>query len=127
MHSSVIGVPPVALANSVITQRLASWSKSTTGSPKPPFVQAGWFEPCQIVSIEAGPKTDAPVDLLKTWKPSLTIWTYCVRPTSPLVSGGAQLQLTPGKSIPSKLRIGLGIEFGKCLVCRAPSGLNVRL
>jgi len=39
----------------------------------------------------------------------LTIWTYWVFPTSPFVSGGAQLQLTPGKGMPSHWRIGLGI------------------
>src|SRR6185369_15618139 len=30
-------------------------------------------------------------------------------PTSPFVSGGAQLQLTPGNTIPSKFRIGAGM------------------
>src|SRR5436309_15512143 len=59
-----------------------------------------------------GPSCDAPVDLLKTWKPSLTIWTYCVAPTSPFVSGGAQLQPTPGKGIPSKLSVGAGMLAG---------------
>ena len=60
----------------------------------------------------------------QTSKPSLTIWTYCVRPTSPSVSGGAQLQATPGKPMPSKLRIGFGIEFGKRRVWRAASGVK---
>ena len=50
--------------------------------------------------------------LSKTWKPSLTICTYCVSPTSPLVSGGMQLQTTPGNPIPSKFRLGGGIELG---------------
>src|SRR5207248_208331 len=50
-----------------------------------------------------GPRTEFVVTLSKTWKPSLTIWTYWVFPTAPLVSGGAQLQPTPGKGIPSKL------------------------
>jgi hypothetical protein len=49
--------------------------------------------------------------LLKTWNPSLTIWTYCVAPTSPFVSGGAQLQATPGNGIPLKFRPGAGM-FG---------------
>jgi hypothetical protein len=48
-------------------------------------------KPFQSVVMAAGPKSEAPVDLLKTWKPSLTIWTYCVEPTSPFVSGGACL------------------------------------
>ena len=51
--------------------------------------------------------------LSKTWRPWLTIWTYCESPTSPFVSGGAQLQLTPGYGIPLKLRIVPGIAgFG---------------
>src|SRR5580765_1549735 len=71
-----------------------------------------------------GPSTEAPVVLLKTWSPVLTIWTYCVAPTSPFVSGGAQLQLTPGKSIPSKLSPGLGMLGAESLLwttgsCRA--------
>ena len=49
-----------------------------------------------------GPKIELPVALSKTWIPLFTICTYCVEPTSPFVSGGAQLQLTPGKAIPSK-------------------------
>ena len=52
----------------------------------------------------------------KTWKPSLTIWTYCVAPTSPFVSGGAQLQPTPGNGIPSKLCVGPGM-FGAASDC----------
>ena len=43
-------------------------------------------------------------------------------PTSPLVSGGAQLHVTPGKGMPSKLRPVPGIALGKCLVWRAASG-----
>ncbi len=57
-----------------------------------------------------GPRIEVPVVLSKTWKPSLTICTYCVWPTSPFVSGGAQLQLTPGNWMPLKFRIGLGIS-----------------
>src|SRR5207244_5369992 len=59
--------------------------------------------------MPTGPSTDAPVALLKTWKPSLTICTYWVAPTSPLVSGGAQLQATPGNPMPLKFRSGLGM------------------
>src|SRR3954471_17347166 len=61
--------------------------------------------------MSTGPKTEPPDDLSKTWNPWLTIWTYCVAPTSPFVSGGAQLQTTPGNAIPSKLRPGPGM-FG---------------
>src|SRR4029078_5328144 len=56
-----------------------------------------------------GPSTEAPVDLFQTCSASLTIWTYWVRPTSPLVSGGAQLQPTPGKGRPPKLALAEGI------------------
>src|SRR5438046_7846262 len=77
--------------------------------------------------MSTGPKTDAPVVLLKTWKPWLTIWTYCVRPTSPFVSGGAQLQLTPGNAMPSKFRVGGGITLGAdALLWRAASGTLAR-
>ena len=62
--------------------------------------------------IPAGPKVDAPVVLSKTWKPLLTIWTYWVRPISPSVSGGAQLQATPGNRMPSKLRTVPGMTLG---------------
>src|SRR3979490_2745675 len=105
MHSSV-GTPTPA--NCVTTQRLAIWSYSTTGSPLPLLWQTP-PNPLQSVLIPDGPNTDAPVVLLKTWKPSLTIWTYWVAPTSPFVSGGAQLHATPGNGTPSKLSSGLGI------------------
>src|SRR5438874_10238588 len=59
-----------------------------------------------------GPRTEEPVVLSNTWKPWLTICTYCVEPTSPFVSGGAQLHATPGNPIPSKFRIGDGM-FGR--------------
>src|SRR6266566_4190460 len=98
-----------------MTQRLASWSYNKTGSPSP-AVSHGPLKPLQIVEIPTGPITEAPVVLLKTWKPSLTICTYCVAPTSPLVSGGAQLHATPGNEMPLKLRIELGI-FGVISVC----------
>src|ERR1051325_791702 len=111
MHSSVGTEAP---ANWLITQRSASWSYVTTGSPSPAF----WHvppNPDQTEVIAAGPKTELPVVLSKIWKPSLTIWTYCVAPTSPFVSGGAQLQATPGKTIPSKLSVGAGM-FGRASV-----------
>src|SRR6266545_5041237 len=112
MHSSV-GIE-VAPANCVISQRFASWSYTTTGSPKPLLSQTP-PKSLQRVAMSTGPKTEAPVLLSKTWKPWLTIWTYWSRPTSPFVSGGAQLQATPGKGIPSKLRMVPGI-FGPGIV-----------
>src|SRR6266487_736279 len=80
----------------------------TTGSPEP-LVSQTPPKPLQIVEMPTGPKMEAPVVLLKTWYPSLTIWTYCVAPASPFVSGGAQLHATPGKGIPSKASEGTGI------------------
>ncbi len=68
-----------------------------------------------------GPRSELPSVLSKTWSPSLTIWTYCVDPTSPFVSGGAQLQLTPGNGIPSKFRPGAGMFFAGILVWTAES------
>src|SRR5262249_20063552 len=51
----------------------------------------------------------------------LTIWTYCVAPTSPFVSGGAQLHATPGNGIPSKLREGEGMWFANWAFWRTRS------
>jgi hypothetical protein len=76
------------------------------------------------VEIPTGPSIDAPVVLSNTWNPSLTICTYCVSPTSPLVSGGAQLQPTPGKGIPSKFSVVPGMFGANCLVWRAASGAS---
>src|SRR5690242_6403590 len=74
-----------------------------------------------MLTIEEGPRRDAPLDLLKTWKPSLTIWTYWVAPTSPSVSGGAQLQATPGNGMPLKLRMGAGMASGAMKFCTTES------
>ena len=77
-----------------------------------------------------GPSSDTPLLLLNTWKPSLTSCTYWFRPTAPSVSGGAQEQTTPGKSMPSKFRVGVGIwEFRRLRNAfagspRAPSGAS---
>src|SRR5215813_6050408 len=89
-------------------QRFAIWSYSTTGSPSPLFWQTP-PNPPQSVVIPDGPNCEAPVALLKTWNPSLTICTYCVAPTSPFVSGGAQLQATPGNGMPSKFLSAAGM------------------
>ena len=64
-----------------------------------------------------GPKTELPVTLSQTWIPSFTICMYCVAPTSPFVSGGAQLQLTPGNAIPSKFSSVPGIFGAAGLSC----------
>src|ERR1043166_1082039 len=89
-------------------QRSAIWSYMTTGSPSPLLSQTP-PNPLQTVEIPDGPSKEPPVVLSKTWKPSLTICTYWVAPTSPSVSGGAQLQAPPGKKTPSKLSSGVGM------------------
>src|SRR5947208_488885 len=78
-------------------------------SAAPPISQAP-PKPVQMDEMLFGPRSEFP-DLSNTWKPSLTIWTYCVWPIAPLVSGGAQLQPTPGYGMPSKLVSGPG-TFG---------------
>ena len=121
MHSSV-GMPDPA--NWLISQRLASWSYSTTGSPLP-LVSHTPPKPDQSEEIATGPMTELPVALSKTCRPSLTICTYCVSPTSPLVSGGAQLQPTPGNVMPSKLMMGAGICCtGAIVFCTTGSTLS---
>jgi hypothetical protein len=62
--------------------------------------------------MSSGPSCEAPVTLLKTCTARLTIWTYCVAPTSPSVSGGAQLHPTPGNGMPVKFRMGGGMTAG---------------
>src|SRR5689334_14993251 len=105
MHSSVGMLEP---ANWLISQRFAIWSYSTTGSPSPEFSQTP-PKPAQTEVMLCGPRTELPVALSKTWKPSLTICTYCVSPTSPFVSGGAQLQATPGYWMPLKFLSAVGM------------------
>jgi hypothetical protein len=57
-----------------------------------------------------------------------TIWTYCVGPTSPFVSGGRQLQLLAwahggpnGRQIPSKFWIGAEIGPAPFFYCTTGS------
>src|SRR3954470_9590318 len=93
------------------SQRFASWSYSTTGSPSlcvlhsPSVLAQSWL-------IGVAPRSTWPV-FEKTAKSVFTIWTYWVEPTSPSVSGGRQLQLlgsahgSPnGRQMPSKFWIG---------------------
>src|ERR1044072_2302333 len=89
-------------------QRSASWSYITTGSPLPLNSQTQ-PKPPQTVEMPEGPSNEAPVVLSKTWNPSLTIWTYCVAPASPFVSGGAQLHATPGNAMPLKFATVVGM------------------
>src|SRR5258708_14291954 len=46
------------------------------------------------------PSSRAPVLLSKTAKDSLTHWTYCVAPTAPLGSGGAEFREKLGRPLP---------------------------
>ena len=61
--------------------------------------------PDQIVLMLDGPARDAPV-LLKTSNCELTICTYCVGPTAPVVSGGMQPHPESFAVCPSKLAMG---------------------
>jgi hypothetical protein len=71
----------------------------------PPVLAQSWL-------TGVAPRSTAPV-FEKIVKSVFTIWTYCVAPTSPLVSGGRQLQPLGcshggpnGRQAPSKFWIG---------------------
>src|SRR5512147_2130313 len=81
-------------------QRFASWSYWTIGSPSL-FVEQSPPNPDQIVLPAAGPYSTLPVVLSKTANDRLTHCTYCVRPASPTVSGGATLTLYGNCGLPS--------------------------
>src|SRR5215467_7428991 len=89
----------VETENWLKTQRLASLSYSTIGSPS----LLVWQPPPKPAHSEfpaVGPATNAPVDLLKTANELLTHWTNCVAPTAPLVSGGALFTVKPRLPLP---------------------------
>src|SRR5262245_32988176 len=69
----------------------------------------------------SGASTWFPLVLSHTAIAVLTICMYCVAPTSPFVSGGAQLQFTPGNEMPSKLRFVPGIFGAARLLCTTGS------
>src|SRR5258708_3737168 len=92
MHSRK-GGPPVT-ENWLKIQRLAIRSYVTIGS-RLLLVSQPPPNPCQSTFPRKGPATRAPVDLSKIAKEEFTHWTYCVRPTAPLVSGGAAFWLKP--------------------------------
>src|SRR5713226_5405827 len=79
--------------------------------------------PDQIVFPAAGSEIRAPVDLLKMAKEVFTHCTYCVAPTVPLVSGGAQVTLKPYWPLPSPSKLWLtgGVGSGIVVVCRTGS------
>src|SRR3954452_1957847 len=100
--------------NCVSSHRFASWSYTTTGSPSL-WVAHSLFVPSQSWLIGVDGRSTLPL-FEYTAKSLLTIWTYCVAPTSPFVSGGRQEhelaceQGGPnGRQMPSKLAIGAEI------------------
>src|SRR5713226_7533539 len=101
------------------TQRCASLSYRTTGSPsllvwQPPP------NPDHSVLPAVGPATRAPVDLLKMANDVFTHCAYWVAPTAPLVSGGAPVMVNPYCPLPkpSKFRVGVGVIRPTLEVCR---------
>src|SRR5438552_1601088 len=78
-------------------------------------------KPDQSELPAVGPATSAPVDLLNTAKDSFTHWTYCVAPTAPLVSGGAELIVNPSEAFPKpskpKPRAGARVAGANAAVC----------
>ena len=68
-------------------------SPSLLSSQSPP-------KPVKSVFVGTGPYSDAPL-LDQTWKLSLTIWTYWLRPAAPFGSGGIESwTATPSKFLP---------------------------
>src|SRR5215813_4730328 len=67
-------------------------------------------KPAQSAFPAVGPATRAPVALSKTAKEEFTHCTYWVAPIAPLVSGGAEFTVKPGKPepTPSKPRFSVG-------------------
>src|SRR5437870_7315520 len=97
------GPPPLLpKANCENTQRLASRSKVTVGSPLLSAAHSPLppLKPCHSVLPSAGPMITAPFDLLKIVKAEFTHCTYCVVPAAPLVSGGAPEMTKPGNPLP---------------------------
>src|SRR5215208_7524195 len=92
----------------------------TSGSPSPASSQTP-PKPDQSAAMSVAGVSGAPVFLSNTRKPWLTICTYCVAPTSPFASGGAQLQPTPGNAMPSKSSVVFGIFGAKRVLWRTVS------
>src|SRR3974390_2433904 len=83
--------------------------------PKPDHSEFPW----------AGPKMSLPVDLSNTAKDVLTHWTYCVRPTAPLVSGGMKEMLNPYCPAPSPSKLlPTSVAGGISVRCRSGSSVN---
>ena len=78
----------VETENWLITQRFASLSYCTMGSPSL-LVSQSPPNPDHTVLPSTGPRIMAPVALSNTANDAFTHCTYWVAPTAPLVSGGA--------------------------------------
>src|SRR2546423_12903504 len=104
--------------NCEMSQRSANWSYITMGSPS--FVLA--HAPGMVANSEPSVSTGvAGVPLrLKTRKAVLTVCTYCVGPTSPLVSGGRQPPQPSGLPVPSNDTVGVGSTCGASLLPLPP-------
>src|ERR1019366_1574479 len=100
----------VETENWLITQRLASLSYSTMGSPSL-FASQPPPNPDQRTLPAAGPPTRPPSLLLKMAKYVFTHCTYWVAPTAPLVSDGAYSTMNPYRPLPSpsKLLLSRGV------------------
>src|SRR5450759_1220756 len=110
------------IENWVRIQRLLILSYWTIGSPSL-FVAQPPPRLAQIALPAMGRPISAPVVLLKTAYAVFTHWTYCVAPTAPIVSGGAQQPApAPHTPTPSKLRPLVVATAGPAVVWRAPSG-----
>src|ERR1039457_2309831 len=86
----------VETENWLITQRLASLSYSTMGSPSL-FSAQPPPNPDHRTLPATGPATRPPLLLLKMAKSVFTHCTYWVAPTAPLVSGGAYCTMNPSQ------------------------------
>src|ERR1022692_4901492 len=111
----------VETENWLITQRLASLSYSTMGSPSL-FSAQPPPNPDHRTLPATGPATRPPLLLLKMAKSVFTHCTYWVAPTAPLVSGGEYSTMNPYLPLPSpsKLLLIRGV-YPKVRHCRTGS------
>ena len=118
MHSSV-GIP--APANWLISQRLASWSYSTTGSPWP-LVWHTPPKPAQMVAMSHGAEDRGArglVEDLVAFVDHLDV----LRQHRPRHRYRAARSCThhAGEGMPSKFRMGAGITSGDSALCTTES------
>src|SRR5258707_15721338 len=67
----------------------------------------GWVGPSPLKRLlpAMGPSNLTPELLTKTAKDSLAPWTFCVAPTAPLVSGGAEFTEKLGNPLPRPSKV----------------------